>query len=188
MAHFRRKAVVTSCTSTMEAHRPLALLVNSAVVLDLGQSWALRTSCMLDLHQTPLFNDTGLKQLIEVCRELTEVWFLNLPSCFCRKGDSVVRFIERETDRLFNEVKPFWTWSGDYLEMLTLCTWWGLLFVWQVQVGLYEVYIFSACGDWVGAKWLPCRCSSHLSFKKTWTHHAYFVKSSLAFHTLSNCV
>ena len=71
---------------------------------------------MLDLHQTPLLNDTDLKQLIEV-------WFLHLPSCFIRKGDSVVRFIEKETDRLFSEVKPFWTWSGDYLEMLTLCTW-----------------------------------------------------------------
>ena len=78
---------------------------------------------MLDLHQTPLLKDTGLKQLIEVWRELIEVWFLHLPSCFCWKGDSAARFIERETDRLFNEVKPFWTWLGDYLGMLTLCTW-----------------------------------------------------------------
>ena len=28
------------------------------------------------------------------------------------------------------------------------------------------------------------RCSSHLSFKKTWTHYAYFVRSSLASDTL----
>lgn len=163
----------------MEAHRPLALLVNSAVVLDLGQSWALRTSCMLDLHHTPLLNDTGLKQLIEVCRELTEVWFLNLPSCFCRKGDSVVRFIERETDGLFNEVKPFWTWSGDYLEMLTLCTWWGLLFVWQVQVRLYQLYIFSACGVWA-----PSDCHAAARLISLSRKHEHITPTLLNFHWL----
>ena len=53
--------------STMETHRPLVWLVDLAAVLDLGQSRALQTSFMLDLHQTALLNTTGSKQFTEVC-------------------------------------------------------------------------------------------------------------------------
>ena len=52
---------------TMEAHRPLVWLVDLAVDLNLGRSWALRTNFMLDLHQTAFISTTGSKQFTEVC-------------------------------------------------------------------------------------------------------------------------
>ena len=82
--------MLTSCTCTMETHRQRVSLVDSAVVLDLGQAWALRTNFTLDLHQTAPLSTTGSKQHIEVC------FFFELRSCSRMKGFSAPWLAHRD--------------------------------------------------------------------------------------------
>ena len=135
--------MLTSCTCTMETHRQRLSLVNSTVVLDLGQAWALRTNFTLDLHQIAPLSTTGSKQHIEVC-------FLFLSyGHFLEWKVFLLHDLPKE-NFFFTEVKPCWTrlitrWMTlldcdpvHFGERLS----WTRLSVWLTF--MHEVCIFSA--------------------------------------------